>query len=251
MRTVPAKKDAFGQEIWAFLHGGVPYEIVERDDGLISTAKSVEGYFAPFRHWPMPQKIAMSFVEGQRILDVGCGAGRVSLYLQEKGLRVTGIDSSPLAIKTSRKRGVRDARLLAFEDIRRLRKNRFDTVVMFGNNFGLFGSRARAKVLLKRLADITNDRSVILAESLNPFQTDNPVHLRYQSLNRRRGRMPGQIRIRVRFQEYVGPWFDYLLVSPQEMRTLLRGTGWKVRHIIRDTSPIYVVVIEKVPDVHH
>jgi SAM-dependent methyltransferase len=237
MRTVPPKKDAFGQEIWAFLHGGEPHEIVERDDGLISTAKSVGGYFAPFRLWPMRQRIAMSLVEGQRTLDIGCGAGRVSLYLQKKGFRVTGIDSSPFAIKTCKTRGVKDARLLAFEDIRRLRKDRFDTVVMFGNNFGLFGSRARAKTLLKRLAEITNNRAVILAESLNPYQTDDPVHLRYQRLNRGRGRMPGQIRIRVRFQGYV--------------RTLLRGAGWKLRHIIRDTSPIYIAVIEKVPDVHH
>ena len=41
----------------------------------------------------------------------------------------------------SRGRGVRDVRLLAFEEVDEL-LGRFDTIVMFGNNFG-FGRRAR------------------------------------------------------------------------------------------------------------
>jgi 2-polyprenyl-3-methyl-5-hydroxy-6-metoxy-1,4-benzoquinol methylase len=41
---------------------------------------------------------AMQFVKG-RVLDVGCGEGRHSLYLQEKWFDVLGIDISPLAIK--------------------------------------------------------------------------------------------------------------------------------------------------------
>ncbi|MCK4414566.1 MAG: class I SAM-dependent methyltransferase [Candidatus Eisenbacteria sp.] len=45
----------------------------------------------------------MSRVRG-RILDVGCGAGRSMLYLQQKGRAVTGIDISPLAIEVCRRR---------------------------------------------------------------------------------------------------------------------------------------------------
>ena len=47
--------------------------------------------------------------------------------------------------------------------------------------------------------------------------------------NEKRGRMPGQIRIRIRFKKYIGDWFDYLLVSKGQMKDILKGTGWKVR----------------------
>jgi hypothetical protein len=57
--------------------------------------------------------------------------------------------------------------------------------------------------------------------------------------------MPGQIRIRIRFQRVVGPWFDYLLVSPDEMREVLEGTGWHVSRCLDDGGRSYVAVIEK------
>jgi SAM-dependent methyltransferase len=241
----PEQNDAFGREIWTYLNGGDPYEIVERDDGFISAAGSTGGYFATFSDWPRRQRQAMRFLRGSTALDVGCGAGRVALYLQERGLRVTAIDNSPLAIRTARKRGVKGARLFSFGELRLLAPRKFDSVVMFGNNFGLFGSYRNAKKLLGQLRPITGDRAVVLAESLNPYKTDDRAHLEYQRRNRSRGRMSGQIRIRIRFRDCLGPWFDYLLVSPAEMKDILKDTGWNMRRTIDDGGPSYVAVIEK------
>jgi hypothetical protein len=87
---------------------------------------------------------------------------------------------------------------------------------------------------------------VILAESLNPYTTGEAAHRRYQRRNRQRGRMGGQIRIRVRFRDVKGPWFDYLLVSPGEMKAILAGTGWRLRQILRSGGgPVYVAVLAK------
>ena len=117
---------------------------------------------------------------------------------------------------------------------------------MFGNNFGLFGSYKKAKRLLRQLHRLTAGRAVILAESVNPYQTRLAAHRRYQRRNRERGRMGGQIRIRVRFREIKGPWFDYLLVSPSEMKEILAGTGWALRTLLRSSDgPPYVAVIAK------
>lgn len=233
--------------MWAFLHGGgTPAEIVERDDGFVSIAGSNASYFAEARHWPAAERKAIRFARGRRALDVGCGAGRVALHLQERGFDVTAIDNSPLVVKTATARGVKDARLLPFEKIARFEPDTFDTVVMFGNNFGLFGSHARAKRLLKQLYRITRDEAVLLAQSLDPHQTREPAHLAYQRRNRRRGRMPGQIRIRIRFNAFVGPWFDYLLVSQAEMSSIVDGTGWEVDRFLTDGGPRYVGVIRRV-----
>jgi hypothetical protein len=54
--------------------------------------------------------------------------------------------------------------------------------------------------------------------------------------------MPGQLRLRVRYRDHASPWFDYLIVSPQELGGLVEGTGWQVERIIGGT-PLYVCVL--------
>jgi SAM-dependent methyltransferase len=245
MKPVPPSRDAYGRQISAFLQGGSPLEVVERDDGYVNAVPSNASYFADLRHWSKPEQRAIRFARGRTALDVGCGAGRVALHLQARGFHVIAIDSSPLAVQTAKTRGVKDARLLPFENIATLPLGIVDTVVMFGNNFGLFGSYSRAKRLLKQLHRITRDRAVLLVQSLDPYQTDELAHLEYQRRNRRRGRMPGQIRIRIRFHEWIGQWFDYLLVSPAEMSTIVDGAGWEVDRFIAVDNPRYTAVIRR------
>jgi hypothetical protein len=57
--------------------------------------------------------------------------------------------------------------------------------------------------------------------------------------------MAGQIRIRIRHGKTIGPWFDYLLVSQNELTKIVSGTAWQVTRIISDTGPGYTVVLKK------
>jgi SAM-dependent methyltransferase len=234
-----AQGDAFGRMLLDQLEGAVElHELVERDDGFITAARL--RYFAPVRRWPRVERRALRSVHG-RVLDVGCGAGRVALELQNRGRDVVAIDVSPGAVEVSRRRGVRDVRLLPFEAVD-ASLGRFGTVVMFGNNFGLFGSEAKARRMLRRLRGIA-DR--IVAGSNDPYGTDEPAHLAYQERNRRRGRMAGQLRARIRHRDLATAWFDYLIVSPEEMRALAEAGGWRLRTTIHDPgSSYYVGVLE-------
>ncbi len=186
----------------------------------------------------------MRLVRG-RVLDVGCGPGRVTLHLQTRGHQVVGIDVSPLAVQVARARGARDARVLALEEVGPA-LGRFQTVVMFGNNFGLLRSREAAPRLLRRLGRVMADDARVLAASLDVYRTDNPAHLTYQQRNQARGRMAGQIRIRIRHLQYATPWFDYLMVSPAEMAELAEAGGWRLQRTIGD-GPSYVGVLVKGP----
>ena len=235
--------DAYGEWMLAALDGPVPGEIVERDDGYIATGRfGASLYLAPFRRWPAHHRRAMRFVRG-RVLDIGCGPGRVCLHLQERGLDAVGIDVSPGAIEVCRRRGVRDARLLGIDDVDES-LGRLDTIVMLGNNFGLFGSAAKARRLLRRFHRLTTERGRIVAETRDVTQTDDPGHLAYQARNRERGRMSGQIRIRVRYRDLATPWFDYLMVSLDELRELAEPAGWTVARML-DSDDTYVAVLEK------
>lgn len=244
-----AKNDAFGQEVWSYFQTGEGYEIVEKDDGLIGVGGyGPLRYFGEYKDWRKHEKQAVKFAKG-RVLDVGCGAGRVALYLQNKGLDATGIDNSPLAIKVCKLRGLRKAKVMSIDEINKFKPNSFDSVAMYGNNFGLFGSCKKARVLLKKLYQITSPGALIIAESKDPHKADEPSFKEYHKRNVKLGRLPGQMRFRVRFKNFIGPWFDYLMVSKSEMKSILKGTGWKIKKFIDyedKTTGLYFAIIEKI-----
>ena len=91
------QEDAFGQQFWAQYNGAESFEVMEREDGYIDVGDP-KLYFSDYTDWAPFEQKAMEFAKG-RVLDIGCGAGRHSLYLQKKGFDVLGIDSSPLAVE--------------------------------------------------------------------------------------------------------------------------------------------------------
>ena len=239
-------QDAFGHQLYDLYKGRRIVEVVERDDGLIDPSEDLPKYYlAEYKNWNTREKVAAKYVRG-RVLDIGCGGGRWSLYLQNKGHDVVGIDYSRLVVKVCKMRGLRNAMVKSITEIDS-RLGRFDTILMMGNNFGLFGGPKRARQLLKRFYNLTSPDARIIAESLDVHKPPIiPYHKKYHILNRKRGRMPGQVRIRIRYLTYASPWFDYLLVSKHEMMKILRRTGWKLSRVIPSKkSPAYVAIIEK------
>jgi cyclopropane fatty-acyl-phospholipid synthase-like methyltransferase len=237
-------RDAFGHMILDYLNRVETDEIIEREDGYFDVSSGCKSYFADFQEWPAWEQEAMQHLVPGHVLDLGCGAGRVELYLQSQGRPVTGIDNSVLAIKTCHQRGVQDTRLLSITQINSALGS-FDNIIMFGNNWGLMGNRQRARWLLRKFHRMTGPGAIILAETTNIYQTESPFHLAYQAWNRERRRMSGQIRIRVHYQVYSSPWFDYLMVSREEMASILEGTGWRVQQFINTPRPYYIAVLEK------
>jgi SAM-dependent methyltransferase len=203
-------------------------EVIERDDGLINGA--------PADHYR-----ALRLCQGH-VLDVGCGAGRTSVELQRLGIAVTGLDVSPGAIEIARKRGLRDTVLNTVDGYARA-SARYDTFLLLGNNVGLLESRERAPVFLAALAALANPGARIVAQGTDPYGTTDPVHLKYHERNRARGRLGGQLRLRLRYRILATEWFDYLVCSPAELSDLVAGTPWRLDSIDDADRPYYLAIL--------
>jgi len=237
------KEDAFGQEMQSYYSGKDMCEIVERDDGYFSAYHSSNVYFSEYANWPDIEKEAMKLVKG-RVLDVGCGVGRHALYLQEKGFDVTGIDVSPLALRIARLRGLKKAKLMSIRHLD-FKPESFDTVILLGGNLGLIGTPEHGKEIFRKLLKIVSVDGIILGETRDPYKTDDPLHLEYHKRNIEGGRLGGQMKIRVRFQKNVSRWFAWLLLSKDEIKQLVNGTGWEVTGFLDSKDAGYVVILKK------
>jgi len=236
-------KDAFGHALYDYYTNQGGYIILERNDRLIGGALGLSVYFTEYKDWPESNKQAMKYVSG-RVLDIGCGAGRHILYLQEKGFDVLGIDSSAMTVKTCLSRGVKNIKQLSINQID-CTLGKFNTILMLGNNFGLFGDFKKAKRLLKKFHEITFDNAKIIVESKDPHKSQLPEHTEYLKSNIQKNRMPGQMRIRGRYKRYQTDWYDYLLVSKNEMQKIIDGSGWEIEKFI-DSEDLYIVILKKV-----
>ena len=222
------EQDAYGQILLAVHQGREAHEIMERDDGVVYCGDPSD-YLAAFRRWPAVERRAMRLVRG-RVLDVGCGAGRAALHLQERGLEVVAIDESPLAVEVARRRGVRRAEVAPLGAVN-ASFGLFDTILLLRNNTGLAGGERHTRPLLRRLAKMTTENGRLVTDTVDPERLDDPTAARH--------------RFRVRWQHYASPWFRYLMLRPGELPALVGGTGWRILRTIDDGSPRYAIILER------
>ncbi|MFI5893410.1 class I SAM-dependent methyltransferase [Actinoplanes sp. NPDC051513] len=217
-------------------------EVIERDDGLINGAPA-DHYLDEPEKWQPHDHRALRLCRGQ-VLDIGTGAGRTAIELQRRGMAVTGLDTSRGAIDIARRRGLRDVVATTIDAYAERAATRYDTFLLLGNNLGLLEGAERAPVLLAALARLARPGARIVAQGTDPYGTTDPVHVEYHRRNRERGRIGGQLRLRLRYRRLATEWFDYLNCSPDEVEKLLGGTRWRLKSVDLEDRPYYLAVME-------
>lgn len=242
------KEDAYGNNIADTYYGkGGGYDIIEREDGQFTLNGDSDAYTENFEQWTTIQKEASRHIVG-KVLDIGCGGGKHSVHFQAKGLDITGMDNSPLALKICMERGLNNALLCDVLHLDENVINKLDTIFMWGNNFGLLQNAVAAKRFFRNCLKMCNENAKILIETLDPdgkafFREDDRLYIEDKRLN---GLLGGQIRVRVRYRHFVTPWKDYLFVSKTELKEILEGTGWKMTETFDDKDiDQYIGVIER------
>jgi SAM-dependent methyltransferase len=223
--SLGAADDAFGAALLSHLEGAPDDRvlILEVDDGRSMPAMPPAAFFLSEEAWSPWERELLGGVEGP-VLDLGCGAGRHALFLQQQGLEVTGIDESPGAVEVCRRRGVRDVRQ---QDLRDPPSDKpWAGVLLMCGNFGLAGGWDETRELLRRLHAVCRPGALLVADSVDPTMNDDPVSVAYRDAKRQDGRYEGEVGLRLRFGDIVTPYWNLLNVAPSDVESLVRDTGW-------------------------
>lgn len=155
-------KDLIGRAILDYYLNDNPENIMTETNISEEDEMEVSYLFRSYEEMPEIEQKALQMAKGS-VLDIGCGAGSHALYLQdEKGLKVTAVDISENAIKTCKLRGVSDARVLDFRD---LKNEKFDTVLLLMNGTGICGKLDKMPGFLQKLKSLLNPGGQILIDS--------------------------------------------------------------------------------------
>jgi 2-polyprenyl-3-methyl-5-hydroxy-6-metoxy-1,4-benzoquinol methylase len=128
-----------GKALRDHLDSGVGRTVdVSRSDGLFYSIETEEFFSLKGRLLDLDET-ALAAARG-RILDVGAGAGRHALALQELGCEVVAVDISPLCVEVMRARGVNQAHVADVFSIGGERDlGGFDTVLFLMQSIGIAG----------------------------------------------------------------------------------------------------------------
>lgn len=153
-------KDLFGQALLDFQKGAFTENIMTSTNISDDDTLPISYLFRNFKEMPKLEQKALKLAKGH-VLDVGCGAGSHSLYLQEKGFQLKSIDISEGAIEVCKLRGVKNAEVKNILD----ETETYDTILLLMNGTGIFQELSQLSKYLKHLKSLLHLNGQILIDS--------------------------------------------------------------------------------------
>lgn len=155
-------KDLFGKAILDYQTNNQPEDIITETSISEADPMSVAYLFRSFEQMPKLEQKALQLACG-KVLDIGCGAGSHSLYLQKNtACEVFAVDISSNAIKACELRGIQNARSL---DVMKLEGEQFDTLLLLMNGAGMCGRLKNISAFLQKLKSLLAPGGQILLDS--------------------------------------------------------------------------------------
>jgi len=153
-------KDLFGKALLDYQNGNYTEDLINSTSISDEDELPLSYLFRSFNEMPKLEQKALQLAKGS-VLDVGCGSGSHSLYLQGKGLKVKAIDISKGAVEVAKMRGVQNA------EVRDLLKetDTFNTILLLMNGTGVFQKLSKTPKYLKHLKSMLKPDGQILVDS--------------------------------------------------------------------------------------
>ncbi len=153
-------KDLFGQALLDFHNGNHTENLITSTNISDEDELPLPYLFRSFNEMPKLEQKALQMVKG-KTLDVGCGAGSHSLYLQEKGFDIKAIDVSKGAVEVAKLRCVTNVEL---KDILN-ETEQFDTILLLMNGTGIFQEISQVSKYLTHIKSLLTVGGQLLIDS--------------------------------------------------------------------------------------
>lgn len=226
----------YGLALLDFFNGDESAKIViYRDDGE-QEELPINFFFRESSNFSPIEQTALNLCRGS-ILDIGAGAGPHSLELQNKGLSVCTIDISSEACEILKSRGINEVYCI---DILDFKASPFDTLLILGRGIGMVGNLAGLDHFLENIHKLTKPNGQILLDSLDVSCTNNPKHLKYHELNRKKGLYLGEVRMRFEYKKRKGSFFNWLHVDPETLINHALKADWSCNIIVQEEDGTYL-----------
>ncbi len=200
--------DIFGKALLDFHSGNYTEDIKTYSSLGDEDVIPLPYLFRSFEGMPEIEQKALEMAQG-KVLDIGCGAGSHTLYLQNAGFDVTGLDHSEGAIAVCKKRGVRS---LVHSSILDFHDTQFDTLLLLMNGIGLCGTLEKLYDFLAHLKSLLSPEGQILLDSSDivyMFDEDEdggiwvPGDREYY----------GEVTFSMKYKQHQDPPFDWLYLD--------------------------------------
>jgi 2-polyprenyl-3-methyl-5-hydroxy-6-metoxy-1,4-benzoquinol methylase len=104
---------------------------------------------------------------GSRILDLGCGRGRHSIYLASKGYNVTGVDIVQENIDQASKHDASNLVFIRHDMRNQLPGDNYDAILNLFTSFGYFESENEDIITLQNVSNALKSNGVFVLDYLN------------------------------------------------------------------------------------
>ena len=181
-------------------------------------------FFRDFKKMPSIEKKALELARG-KILDVGCGTGSHSLYLQNLcNHNVTALDISEGAIYVAEKRGVKKTKHISIWDFE---ETGFETILLLMNGMGIGKTIAELPKLLKHLKKLIAAEGKILVDSSDLIYLFEKEDI---ALWKEDKTYYGEVDFGIRFQGK-SEEFPWLYIDPKTLEEVSKSCGFQFKII--------------------
>lgn len=225
-------KDILGQALVDFYNGEESPLIVNNKYGE-PEEMPIEVFFREKEDLTDLENGAISHCRGN-ILDVGSGAGAVTLMLQDD-FDVTAIESSEGACQVMKELGIRNG---IVGDVFDYKGSDYDTLLLLMNGVGIVGQLTNLERSLIHFAAMLKPDGQILLDS-------SDINYLYEDIEKSEGKYHGQLSYQYFYKGQLGSWFDWLYLDYETLCKYADKAGLNAELLLEDESDQYLAKLTK------